>query len=145
MRVVHYGFESNHMHLIVEAENWLSLSKGMGGLETRMARGLNKLWQRRGEVFPDRYHSRILRTPREVRNAIAYVLRNSAHHGIEIIGPDPFSSGRWFDGWKEAERKPSSRTRELVQHLVRPTTWLLNVGWKRWGLISAFEVPGGRD
>ena len=42
----------------------------------RIARVLNKLWRRRGRVFADRYHDRILKTPREVKNALVYVLAN---------------------------------------------------------------------
>ena len=26
-----------------------------------------------------------------------------------------------------------------------PSVWLLRVGWRRYGLISIYEVPGGGD
>ena len=100
-RVVHDSIQSNHLHLLVEARDRLHLSRGMQGLQIRIARALNKLWQRRGSLFADRYHDRILRTPREVRHAIAYVLNNIARHTRRALRrPDPFSSARAFDPWR---------------------------------------------
>jgi putative transposase len=54
MRVVHFTVQSNHLHLVVEARDARSLSRGMQGLLVRIARGLNRLWRRRGSVFADR-------------------------------------------------------------------------------------------
>jgi putative transposase len=98
MRVVHFSVQGNHLHTIVEAENAEALAEGMKGLQVRLARALNRLMDRRGPVFADRYHAHILRTPAEVRHAIAYVLGNHRSH-MERIGAtstvddvDPFSS-----------------------------------------------------
>jgi hypothetical protein len=95
-------------------------------------------------VLADRYHLQVLRTPREVRNAIAYVLLNARKHAMQIRGAmsravtiDPASSGRWFDGWRDAiahSHDPPT--------VAKPRTWLLSVGWRRWALISMQEVPG---
>src|SRR5262249_53817234 len=98
LRLIHFSIQSNHLHLIAEAHGAEALSRGMQGLLVRVARALNRLWGRKGSVFADRYHSRILRTPREVRHALAYVLNNARKHGCFFAGIDPFSSGRWFDG-----------------------------------------------
>ena len=57
-----------------------ALSRAMKGLGVRLARGLNKLWGRWGRVVKDRYHDRALKTPREVRNALVYVLHNVKKH-----------------------------------------------------------------
>ncbi|MEW6073566.1 MAG: peptide MFS transporter [Planctomycetota bacterium] len=102
-RLIHYSVLANHLHLIGEAQNRRALSRGMQGLAVRIAKGLNRHWGRRGKVFADRYHDHILRTPREVRSALAYVLRNAARHGVGGAGADPYSSGRWFDGWAGSE------------------------------------------
>ena len=75
-RLVHYSVQNDHLHLICEAGDRVSLSRGVQGLATRVAMGLNRLWERRGKVFADRYHDRVLRSPREVRNVLAYVLQN---------------------------------------------------------------------
>ena len=76
-RLVHYSVQGNHMHLIVEAGDSECLARGVGGMCTRIAKRLNKLWGRTGVIFPERYHARVLRTPTEVRNAIRYLYRNA--------------------------------------------------------------------
>lgn len=138
MRCAHFSIQTNHVHAIVEACDERALSRGMHSLAVRIAMGLNALWRRSGRVFFDRYHARILRTPREVRNALAYTLNNARKHGIHVAGVDPCSSGAAFDGWVE-------RTGALAVGLVaRARTWLLSVGWRRHGRIRLAEVPGGR-
>src|SRR5262245_60491840 len=105
-RVVEYSVQSNHLHLVAESSDERSLSRGMIGLVVRIVRGLNKLWRRVGEVFPDRYHARILATPRAVRVALLYVLQNARKHGAwRAARPDPYSSAGSFDGWKSEYRK----------------------------------------
>jgi REP element-mobilizing transposase RayT len=142
-RVAQYSIQPDHVHLIVEAAGKRALACGMKSIAARVARAANRLFRRRGSVLADRYHVRILRTPREVRNALAYVLLNARKHlatvkrvftGEEL---DPASSGRWFDGWRHAEvdsRDPPS--------VAAPHTWLLAVGWRRHGLIDPSEIPG---
>jgi REP element-mobilizing transposase RayT len=134
-RLAQYSLQTNHVHLIAEADDEDALSRGMQGLLVRVARALNRLWARKGPVFADRYHARPLRTPREVRNALAYVLHNARHHGLRVLGIDMYSSGRWFDGWSRklvfASRGPAATAR----------TWLLRVGWRLHGLIGIEEAP----
>ena len=106
-RLVHYSILGGHVHLIVEAEDARSLGRGMKGLGVRIARALNKLAGTHGKVLAERYHMVILRYPRQVRNALCYVLNNASSHsarrGFSIVGyrMDPASSGVFFDGWKE--------------------------------------------
>jgi REP element-mobilizing transposase RayT len=137
-RLTQYSIQSNHVHLLIEAPDRETLSRGVQGLLIRVARALNRAWQRKGSVFSDRYHDRILRSPKEVRNALAYVLNNAKRHGIFKAGVDAFSSGIWFDGWRAA--KPSVSVRSI---LPKARTWLLTLGWRRWGLISLDTVPSG--
>src|SRR5688572_21520111 len=73
-RLIHFSTQSNHIHMIVEAENKKALSRFMAGLKIRIARAINRAMGRSGRVFADRYHPRILRTPTQVRNAIRYVM-----------------------------------------------------------------------
>jgi REP element-mobilizing transposase RayT len=74
MHVLHWSVQHGDIHMIVEATHRRSLSRGMQGLSIRMSKALNKaLGRPGGTVFTDRYHVEQLRTPREVRNAIAYV------------------------------------------------------------------------
>ncbi len=105
----------------------------MKGLAVRIARNLNRLWQRAGRVIADRYHAHVLKAPREVRNALAYLLHNARHHDIHFTGVDPCSSGVWFDGWDAGiEVTPSW----AGSPLPRARTWLLTIGWRRHGLIE---------
>ena len=115
-------------------------------LNARTAAGdvvsLNKLWSRKGSVFGDHYHDRILRTPREVRNALAYVMHNARKHGRHVTkGLDHFCSGWWFDGWRE---ELTIRGLDGVERPVaHARTWLLDKGWRKHRLLSLSEVPGG--
>jgi len=138
-RLVHYSVQTEHPHFLAESSDEQALSRGMLGLSVRIARGLNTLWRRRGQVFADRFHARILRTPREVRNALVYVLQNARKHGgwgKQL--PDPFSSGPWFEGWKGRIAEVSITSSGFLN---RARTWLLGVGWHRHGLIHIREVP----
>ena len=77
---LHFSVQSNHVHLMVEARDKAHLSKGMRGLAIRVALAVNRALRRRGRVWSDRYHARALRTPREVRNGLVYVLANWKKH-----------------------------------------------------------------
>lgn len=135
-RLVHFSVQSNHIHFIVEADDAQSLARGMQGLAVRIARAVNRRLGRRGRVFAERYHARVLRGPRATRNAIVYVLQNWKHHQTDTIGTDPCSSAPWFDGW----RQPIPRWRSPPP-TAQPQTWLLRVGWKRHGLLGTQERP----
>ncbi len=123
-RLVHFSVQGNHLHLIVEAENRESLARGMKGLEVRLARALNRMMQRKGRVFGDRYHAHILKTPRETARAVRYVLMNFAHHArswgerVAATFIDPFSSMHYL----AAAPGPAAP-------VAGPATWLLRVGW----------------
>ena len=135
-RLTQYSLQSNHVHLIAEANDRHSLSRGLQALFVRVARTLNRLWRRRGAVFADRYHARQLATPREVRNALVYVLQNARHHhGRRAVGVDLFSSGRWFDGWKQRVATVAASP------IAAARTWLLREGWRRHGLVGLDESP----
>jgi REP element-mobilizing transposase RayT len=82
-RVVHFNVEPNHLHLITEASSKQSHARGLQGLEVRISRQINKQLGRTGSLFDDHYHSRALESPREVRNALRYVLNNARHHAAE--------------------------------------------------------------
>ncbi|MEM6862018.1 MAG: transposase [Myxococcota bacterium] len=143
MRVVHWSVQANHLHLIVESRDRVALSRGMQGLKIRMARALNRLWNRSGAVFSDRYHARILRSPRQVRNALLYVLNNFRRHQAQrgrrlpASFVDPLSTTSGFDGWRQ---RPPCPVAKLAT--PPPKTWLLRVGWRRAGLLEPCMVPG---
>jgi REP element-mobilizing transposase RayT len=150
-RVCHFNLLSNHLHLLVEADGNLALARGMQGLAVRLASGLNRVLKRKGKLFAERFHTRALRSPREVRNALRYVLLNARHHAAEARlrlsrdWVDPYSSAPWFAGW----RRPIPADEPWIKDLLAETcptapamTWLLSEGWRRWGPLAMDEVPG---
>ena len=142
-RIIQFSIQSNHIHLICEAKDAPALTRGMQGLSIRIARRLNKETGRKGRLFAERYHARILRSPTEVRRVLAYVLNNARRHaGPDISFPrgwiDPLSSAPWFNGWK----LPPTPRPEAECPVVAPSTWLLATGWRLRGLIAPDELPG---
>src|SRR5262245_4960041 len=144
-RLCHYAVLNDHLHLLVEAQDRRALARGVQGLCIRIAKALNRLWRRRGTVFADRYHDRILKTPREVRNALCYVLGNGKKHAAEgrevrvhaVI--DTFTSAPWFDGFREPVRVRGLEA--IVRPVTGARTWMLTIGWRRHGLLSVHELP----
>jgi REP element-mobilizing transposase RayT len=122
-RLVHFTIQRKHIHLIAEAEDRLALARGMKGLLVRVARALNRLRRRKGSVIAERYNARALRTPREVRHALVYVLQNPRKHLGRYAGIDPGSSGAWFDGW--AECPPIASAAIGPPPVVAARSWLL--------------------
>jgi hypothetical protein len=112
--VCEYSVQRNHIHLIVEADDTVALSRGMQGLVARLAKAVNRAASRSGAVFSDHYHAHELRKPTEVRNALVYVLNNWKKHlpGANR-GADGCSSGKWFDGWIDSSRAGDVRYPKL--------------------------------
>jgi putative transposase len=138
-RVAHFSIQGDHLHLIVEAHDRTALSRGIQGLAIRTARAINRAAKRKGQVWADRYHARALKTPREVRNALVYVLHNwkKTVRGADWL--DPCATGYWFDGWKGPRPLWSLAAQPPPVRAAR--TWLLTTGWRRHGLIGFDEHP----
>jgi len=181
--VLQFSVQRDHVHLIVEARDKRALSTGIQSVAIRVARYVNDLLGRHGALWADRWHGRALKTPREVRNALKYVLSNFRKHvasracarprsSSRLRGPatapfppgiDPYSSGEWFDGWREWTAAsgtpppfvgpPTWRPRGVgvgtddcldestAKVVAMPRTWLAAVGWRRHGLIGLAEAP----
>jgi hypothetical protein len=139
LHVVHFSVQADHVHLIVEAESRGALSRGLQGLAIRIARAVNRALGLRGKVWGDRYHARALRTPREVRNGLVYVLQNWRKHVPGAHGLDPCSSAEWFGGFRDA-----GETIAPWSPVAAPRTWLAAMGWRRHGSIAIGEKPTSR-
>jgi REP element-mobilizing transposase RayT len=143
-RICQFSIQRNHIHLICEASDSKALARGMKGWSVRVARGINGKLERGGSVFDDRYHCEILKTPRQTRNALCYVLQNARRHGEQLDstwnGIDPFSSAWWFDGWNDEAWRQSLRPSE-ERCVASARSFLLTEGWRRHGLIGVEEVP----
>jgi REP element-mobilizing transposase RayT len=160
-RLVHYSIQRDHVHLIVEAGDRAALGRAMKSLGTRFALAVNRALGRTGRVLAERYHQRILACPRQVRNALAYVLMNARHHAAQQIARwravgrnadslpnagtlDGASSARWFEGWRTgvaADRSPPCSL-GTAPAVAEPRTWFLRLGWQRFGLLDPNEIPG---
>ena len=149
-RVVHLSIQRDHVHLLVEARDTDELSRGMQGLLISAARRINACFRKRGTVFADRYHERIIASPTQCRNALSYVLNNWRKHREDRYRTwtvDPFSSAVNFGGWRELESSNQLfGTPDWYERLPTstPETWLLRVGWTLNGLISTRERPASQ-
>ena len=151
-RIVEFSVQKDHLHLLVEASSKRALSAGMRSVSIRVARYVNDVLNRRGRLWADRWHGRALKSPREVRNALVYVLGNFRKHGRRPApaGVDPYSSAAWFDGFRSQEgshaavrfaERPPPGWDALPLPVSSPETWLLAVGWRRRGLLGLAEGP----
>jgi REP element-mobilizing transposase RayT len=159
-RIVHISIQATHIHMLVEADNKLAMSRGMQSFMISAAKQMNRAYseklgldqRRRGRVFEDRYHQEIIETPHQARHALSYVLNNWRKHredrrqGAEEREVDPFSTGAHFMGWRERADEVVSRGRDIYEPLIVyfSKTWLLSEGWRKAGTISFYEVPSGR-
>ena len=137
-RLTQYSVLGNHIHLMVEADSREHLASAMSGLAIRIARALNKVWNRGGTVFKERFHHVVLDSPRRVRNALNYIIHNGRKHGIAGLERwfDPCSSARWFEGFRDTI--PDTRWPPSLAHAE---TWLLSKGWRRCGLLTMVPPP----
>jgi len=141
-RVVHYSIQDSHVHLLVEAEDATALAAGVRGLMVRIARRVNRVLRRRGRFWADRWHGRALEGPRQVRNALVYVLQNHKKHArsaSSLPDLDPLSSAASFDGF--VTPVPHEFRGAGPPCTVAAKTWLLAIGWRRRGLIRLDEKP----
>lgn len=157
-RIVHFSVQGRHIHFICEAEDRTWLSRGVQGFKIRVAKAINAaLGGRRGPVFTDRYHERIITNPAQCRHTLAYVLLNARRHAAQEGATyprnrvDPHSSAPWFTGWTvEAVRPWANAPPTDTDHEVpvaKPRRWLLRSGWQlcKGGerrLLSPNFVPG---
>jgi hypothetical protein len=165
--------QHDHLHLIAEAADRRALSRGVQGLSIRVARAVNQQLVRKGSVFDDRYHARALRTPREVRLALRYVLLNARKHAHSRAGSaggsaarrageampfgfvDSCSSAPWFADFLRtpelvfgAQRCRAEFARGMgtaEPPVVTARTWLLRIGYRRAGGFDIDDLPGARS
>ncbi|MBK9070820.1 MAG: transposase [Myxococcales bacterium] len=150
-RITEFSIQDTHVHLLVEAADKHAMSRGMASLAIRIALAIKRVLGRDEKVWRDRYYARRLTVPKEVRNALVYVLLNSIKHK-----PDRVAAGRgqtstrvlvdvrctsaaWFKGFSPT-CKATLRVAETAPRHDPPVapaaTWLLTTGWRRHGLID---------
>jgi len=151
-RIAHFSVQRDHIHLLVEAADKTALSAGMRGLVIRIARRLNIALGRRGRLWGDRWNGRALGSPREVKNALAYLFFNARKHRELPLGLDAYASSLWASA---CFADPIYRhglqllAEGRAPPVATPRTWLLREGWQRHGLLgprdaAAVERAGRR-
>jgi hypothetical protein len=150
-RVIHFSIQQDHGHFIVEGDEARRARGGMHGLAIRLALAVNRaLGRRKGKVVGDRYHARPLKTPRQMRTSMIYVLLNFRKHLRAPAGIDPRSSGPHFSGWHRGVRLESADVAAGAANgagsgsaaTAVPATWMATIGWRRaGGLLKVGERP----
>lgn len=119
LRVIHYTLEFDHLHLLVETDNNDQLSKGMQSFGISFSKGINKIKQEAGKVYKTRYHFRKLKTPKEIKNVIHYILGNSIKHSKKGSILSPYNSaviaGSYFSGFELMIEDTISKSQLLSQ------------------------------
>src|SRR4029079_606861 len=131
-RLCQFSIQRDHLHLACEADSNRGLSRGMQGLEISVAKRVNAKLGRKGKVFADRFHAVVVTSPRQMRNALCYIMNNARRHGERLDESsviDPFSSGWHFDGWSHARRRQGLSPPKGAVCVVPAESWLLREGW----------------
>ena len=149
-RIAEFSIQDTHVHLLAEAADKRAMSRGVADLAIRIARAVNRVLGREGKVWRDRYYARRLTVPKEVRNALVYVLLNSVKHqpdrlaagrrqtSMRVLVDVRCTSAAWFKGFAptcEAALRGAG-TAQHVPPVAPAATWLLTTGWRRHGLID---------
>ena len=98
-----FSVQEDHIHLLIETRKTSDLTRYMQGLQIRFARALNKLWNRKGKVFADRFFAKLCPDWRAIKAVTRYILNNALRHGVRNWrrdkDADPYSSGPWYIRW----------------------------------------------
>ncbi|HEX6273827.1 MAG TPA: transposase [Polyangiaceae bacterium] len=147
-RILHFSVQHDHVHLLVEASDQRALSAGVRSIAIRIARSVDRLVLRRGRLWADRWHGRALTSPRQVRNALVYVLANFRKHAPARMPPgiDAFSSAvHWPASAAMGELPragpPYHGSMKRWIDVSPPHTWLGRTGWRRAGRLRFDEAP----
>lgn len=116
--VLQFSFEINHIHLIVSAPDNATLTRSMRSLTITFAKGL-----KRGRIQLGRYHLHVLKTLRETKNAIHYVLFNrQKHERGAYTRIDEYSSLSSLENGLKLIRK-FTKEKKITIEIVRGENW----------------------
>jgi REP element-mobilizing transposase RayT len=155
-RVVQWSVQKDHVHVIAEADSHDELRAGAQGLAIRLARTFNRVFRRKGKVWRTRHERHDLRSPRQVRNALVYVLFNHRKHARgtpnehwALTSLDPKSSAPWFDGFTAragpaiAKLASDASALGVVERCVVSARRFLTttLWWRHHGKLDPTEAP----
>lgn len=82
LKIIAYCIMNNHAHMLINCENISELSKYMQRLNSKYAVYYNKIHNRVGYVFRDRFKSEGIYTEKQFYNCIKYIYDNPVKAGI---------------------------------------------------------------
>jgi REP element-mobilizing transposase RayT len=71
LAIVAYCVQDDELHVICEPRDMVALARGIQGFASVAARRINASLERSGKVFADRYASRVLRAPADLRDVVS--------------------------------------------------------------------------
>ncbi len=112
-----FSVQNDHLHLVMDAANSRAMRIAVSGLAIRVAKAINALCGRKGRVFDDRYHARVLRTPTEVRQVRHYVRDNYRKHLRERLQTERTqASAAWISVGVD--------DREMLRQILQSSVWI---------------------
>lgn len=136
LNALHYSLQGNHLHVAAECEDNRALSKGMNSFAARFGKTIRKKLGGKGKVFEGRYHVKVIKTARQMRNTIAYILLNESKHKKWEPDYDECSSARFFKDWTELLGRRDNkwfaeqRSDPLPDFMAKGKSWLATRGWR---------------
>ena len=133
LAVTQFSIESNHIHMLIEVKSNDTLKRGLLSLQGCVTWGLRRVFKYFGEVFVDRFHLHAIKSPREMKHALGYVIFNHAKHCGIAWFRDVYSSGfaqHEFAANVRQTRAPKWQS-EIESVMSQATSWLQQTGWKR--------------
>jgi REP element-mobilizing transposase RayT len=109
-RIIQYIVLGNHIHLLIESKDRVQLGRAMKGLDVRIAKEMNDLMGRHGQVIDHRYHSSEIKSLRGGHRAMRYVRENHRRH---FAPKDEWRRGVTIDrcsSWAKVIALPQPRT-----------------------------------
>lgn len=106
VRVCHFIFMANHLHLLGVVDDPAQLDDFMRYIKTESAHAVNRLWGRRKHtVWCDGYDSPTILTPADVIRYIVYIYTNPLHSRDHT----PIAQYKGISSWKLFQSGTSSR------------------------------------
>ena len=133
VKIVNSNILQNHYHMLVLVneqeykkrcpnEKRLGISVFMQKLNTKIAQYVNRVKNRHGKVFYDRYKSLLVNTLDYFKNAFAYIMNNAEKHYNILKEKWNFSGWHFYNKTEEVKDDFLVRYEELAEKVygVRP-------------------------
>lgn len=110
INIIAYCIMDNHVHILLHTENFKEVSKIMQKTNTAYAKLYNKIHQRVGYVFRDRYYVQMILNEVHLYNCIVYIHNNPINAGL-VTHPKNYK----FSSYNEYIKKFDIITSKSIQ------------------------------